>query len=171
VTEGRRQEFGKFRAFADPAERERIPDPQAPETFARSKLDWTERDRMPHAGMLALHRALLHLRRTHPALRRRDRDSFAVEALGPDALALRRTGADGSALLLVVSFRGPLDADLAATEVTRPCESAPWTLFLSTEEGRFGGDTEGEVATLSADGRLSLAGPGAVVLTTPEPTG
>jgi len=170
VTEGRRQEFGQFRAFADPAERARIPDPQAPETFARSKLDWSERDRMPHEGMLALHRTLLHLRRAHPALRRRDRNAFAVEVLGPDAIALRRTG-DGSALLLVVSFSGPLHADLAARETTRLCDSAPWTLFLSTEEGRFGGDTEGEVATLSPDGRLSLAGTGAVVLTTPEPAG
>ena len=165
VTEGRRQEFGKFSAFADPAERERIPDPQAPETFERSRLDWIERERMPHAGMLALHRALLHLRRTHPALRRRDRASFAVEPLGPDALALRRTGDDGGALLLVVSFGGALDADLAAAEATRTCESHPWALFLSTEEGRFGGDTEGELATLFPDGRLALAGTGAVVLT------
>jgi maltooligosyltrehalose trehalohydrolase len=165
VTEGRRQEFGKFRVFADPAERERIPDPQAPETFERSKLDWSERDQMPHAGILALHRALLQLRRTHPALRRSDRDSFAVEALGPDALVLRRTGDDGSALLLVVSLDGPLDADLAAAEATRAYASAPWTLFLSTEEGRFGGEAEGELATLSPDGRLTLAGTGAVVLT------
>jgi hypothetical protein len=121
--------------------------------------------------VLALHRALLHLRRTHPALRRRDRASFAVEPLGPDALALRRTGDDDSALLLVVSFGGALDADLAAAEGTRACESRPWTLFLSTEEGRFGGDTEGALVTLSPDGRLSLAGTGAVVLTTPDPGG
>jgi maltooligosyltrehalose trehalohydrolase len=165
VTEGRRQEFGKFSVFADPAERERIPDPQAPDTFERSKLDWSERDRMPHAGVLALHRALLQLRRTHPALRRRDRASFAVDALGPDALALRPTGDDGSALLLVVSLCGALDADLTAAEATRPPDSGAWTLFLSTEEGRFGGETEGEVASLSADGRLTLPGTGAVVLT------
>jgi maltooligosyltrehalose trehalohydrolase len=164
VTEGRRQEFGKFSAFADPAERERIPDPQAPDTFERSKLDWSERERMPHAGILALHRALLHLRRTHPALRRRDRASFAVAALGPDALALRRTGDDGGALLLVVSLGGALDADLAATEATRPPASSRWSLHLATEEGRFGGDAEGTLATLSADGHLALPGTGAVVL-------
>jgi hypothetical protein len=120
---------------------------------------------MPHAGVLALHRALLQLRRTHPALRRRDRASFAVDALGPDALALRRTGDDGGALLLVVSLDGALDVDLGATETTRLAGSGAWTLFLSTEEGRFGGETEGEVASLSADGRLALPGTGAVVLT------
>jgi maltooligosyltrehalose trehalohydrolase len=168
VTEGRRQEFGKFSAFAAPETRERIPDPQAEETFARSKLDWSERDRVPHAGILALHRALLHLRRTHPALRCRARDAFAVIALAPHALALRREGDDGSALLLVVSLSGPLAADLGSADATRPPAGAAWELFLSTEEGRFGGETEGEVASLSPEGMLALPGTGAVVLTTHE---
>lgn len=161
VTEGRRKEFGRFSAFADPATRERIPDPQAEATFTRSKLDWSERDRMPHAGILALHRALLHLRRTHPALHRRDRASFAVAALAPHALALSRVGDDGRALLLIVSFAGPLTVDLAAADETR----GRWDLHLATEEARFGGEAEGEIATLSADGVLTLPGAGAVVLT------
>ena len=162
VTEGRRKEFGRFSAFADPAARERIPDPQALETFKRSRLDWGERERMPHAGVLALYRELLGLRHAHPALRRRDRDSFAVAALGPDALALRRTGVDGRALLLVVSFDGPLDVDLAAREET----AGAWRLMLSTEEARFGGQSEGPLATLSVDGRLQMNGTGAVLLET-----
>src|SRR5262249_50028456 len=36
VREGRRAEFAKFPAFADPANRERIPDPNALQTFADS---------------------------------------------------------------------------------------------------------------------------------------
>ncbi|HEX6038749.1 malto-oligosyltrehalose trehalohydrolase, partial [Longimicrobium sp.] len=144
VTEGRRKEFGKFSAFADPAVREKIPDPQAPETFTRSKLKWDERDRAPHAGVLALYRELLRLRRTHPALRRRDREGFAVAALGAHALSLKRTAGDGSALLLVVCFEGSLSVDLTRKEET----AGRWELLLSTEEGRFGGETEGSVATL-----------------------
>ncbi|HEX8905954.1 MAG TPA: DUF3459 domain-containing protein, partial [Longimicrobiaceae bacterium] len=164
VTEGRRQEFGKFSAFADPEVRERIPDPQAPETFERSKLAWGERGRMPHSGVLALHRALLHLRRTHPALRPRDRRSFAVAALGDEAIALRRAGGDGSALLLLAAFAGPLSLDLAAQVETRPPDGAAWDVHLATEEGRFGGETEGGLVTLSEDGRLEMHGPGAAVL-------
>ena len=118
---------------------------------------------MPHAGVLALYRELLVLRQTAPALRRRDRGSFAVAALGEHALALRRTGGDGSALLLVVSFAGPLAADTGAREETRPPQGRRWNLLLSTEEGRFGGD-EGEVARLHPDGRLELGGAGGVVL-------
>lgn len=163
VTEGRRREFGKFSAFADPAVRERIPDPQAPETFARSKLHWAERERPPHAAVLALYRELIAMRRTHPALRRADRDGFAVAALSDHALALRRVAEDGRALLLVVCFDGALTVDLAEREETR-ADGGRWELLLFTEEARFGGEEEGPIATVSPDGRLRMSGPGAVVL-------
>ncbi|MDX1422193.1 MAG: malto-oligosyltrehalose trehalohydrolase [Kiloniellales bacterium] len=45
VRTGRRAEFRKFAGFADPALRERIPDPNAPATFAASRLDWAALDR------------------------------------------------------------------------------------------------------------------------------
>jgi maltooligosyltrehalose trehalohydrolase len=163
VTEGRRKEFGKFSAFADPAVRERIPDPQAPSTFQNSRLRLDEAQRPPHAGVLALYRELLRLRRTHPALRRRGRDSFAVAALGEHGIALRRTAADGRALLLVVSLEGALSVDLGATEETR-APSDRWELRLSTEEARFGSDGEGELVRLSPEGQLEMRGAGAVVL-------
>jgi maltooligosyltrehalose trehalohydrolase len=164
VTEGRRREFGRFSAFADAALRERIPDPQAAATFARSKLRWEERERMPHAGVLALHRELLALRRAHPALLRRERGSWSVAAAGA-GLALRRTGAAGEGLLLVVSFAGALSLDLASSGAARAPEGARWELLLSTEEGRFGGEEEGALARLSAGGGLELGGAGGVVLT------
>ena len=164
VTEGRRKEFGRFSAFQDPAMRERIPDPQAPETFERSRLRWEERERMPHAGVLALYRELLLLRRRDPALRRRDRASFAVAAHGEHALSLRREGEDGSALLLVVSFDGPLSLFLPSADGTRPPAGRRWDLLLSTEEARFGAEDEGEVARLSEEGMLELRGAGGVVL-------
>jgi maltooligosyltrehalose trehalohydrolase len=63
VTEGRRREFAAFTAHA-----EDVPDPQAPETFQRSKLIWAEREKEPHAGLLAWHRRLISLRKEHAAL-------------------------------------------------------------------------------------------------------
>ena len=63
VREGRRREFAAFGWDPD-----RIPDPQAPETFARSKLDWRELEQEPHASLFAWYRALLRLRRETPAL-------------------------------------------------------------------------------------------------------
>ena len=62
VTAGRRGEFGTFAAFADVATHERIPDPNAPETFARSTLRWDERATSPHDAWLAYYRNLLRIR-------------------------------------------------------------------------------------------------------------
>jgi maltooligosyltrehalose trehalohydrolase len=63
VSEGRRREF---EAFGWPAEE--IPDPQDPQTFDRSRLDWSEVDVQPHAELLDWHRRLIDLRKRTPDL-------------------------------------------------------------------------------------------------------
>jgi 1,4-alpha-glucan branching enzyme len=63
VREGRRKEFARFAAFGDSEARARIPDPTAKATFARSRLNWNERDEPPHADWLALISGLITLRR------------------------------------------------------------------------------------------------------------
>ena len=65
TAEGRIGEFAEHGWDADV-----VPDPQDPETFTRSKLDWSELAQEPHERLLAVHRALLALRRAHPDLRR-----------------------------------------------------------------------------------------------------
>jgi maltooligosyltrehalose trehalohydrolase len=162
VTEGRRREFSGFTAFQDPAQRERIPDPQAPDTFERSRLDWLERDRPPHAGILALHQVLLALRRSDPALRDRSRDGFSVAPLGEGALALRRAAPGHPQLLLIVNLRGEVLAELARDPATDAGEEAPWCFELATEEARFGGS--GGWGRLEPDGVVHLQSPGAVLL-------
>jgi maltooligosyltrehalose trehalohydrolase len=61
TAEGRKAEFAEHGWDAD-----EIPDPQDPETFARSKLDWAEVDTGEHARLLRLYRDLIALRRNHP---------------------------------------------------------------------------------------------------------
>jgi maltooligosyltrehalose trehalohydrolase len=58
VSSGRRAEFAAHGwAEAD------VPDPQDPETFRRSKLDWSQPERDPYASTLAWYRELLALRK------------------------------------------------------------------------------------------------------------
>ena len=45
-----------------------VPDPQDPETFRRSKLDWAETSAPRHARLLAMHKELIALRRREPEL-------------------------------------------------------------------------------------------------------
>jgi maltooligosyltrehalose trehalohydrolase len=63
VSEGRKKEFAAF--GWDPAE---IPDPQSPETFRNSELNWDERAQPAHAAMLDWYRQLIALRRSTPDL-------------------------------------------------------------------------------------------------------
>jgi maltooligosyltrehalose trehalohydrolase len=63
VRKGRKREFAEF--GWDPAA---IPDPQAPATFARSRLDWTEPAREPYRKMLEWYRDLIALRRRSATL-------------------------------------------------------------------------------------------------------
>jgi maltooligosyltrehalose trehalohydrolase len=62
VTQGRREEFAKFAKFNSASERERIPDPNAQDTFLESKLDWRSVEQAEHAGWLDFFRKLLSIR-------------------------------------------------------------------------------------------------------------
>jgi maltooligosyltrehalose trehalohydrolase len=63
VSEGRKKEFAAFGWNSD-----EIPDPQAEDTFERSRLKWEEAHRSPHAEMLEWHSALIAFRRSTPEL-------------------------------------------------------------------------------------------------------
>jgi len=106
VTAGRRREFKAFSAFADPAARQRIPDPQAAATFEHSRLQWAESSQEPQAATLRFHRALLALRRFGPAFRGTGWDGFTATAVDDHAVVLRRR-ARRDTLLAIVQLRGP----------------------------------------------------------------
>lgn len=63
TAEGRIKEFERM--GWDPAV---VPDPQDPETFKRSLLDWSQTSGGDHARLLELYRALIALRREYPEL-------------------------------------------------------------------------------------------------------
>jgi maltooligosyltrehalose trehalohydrolase len=159
VTEGRRAEFAGFVAFAG----EQVPDPQARETFQRSKLRWDERAREPHAGILRLYRDLLSLRRRLPALREQGRESFSLVALDDTALALRRAGpAPEDTLLIVVNLHGALRLELAAHAETTAPGGLHWAMLLDSEESLYGGSG---LARLAEDeDAIEFEHAGAVVL-------
>jgi maltooligosyltrehalose trehalohydrolase len=99
VSAGRREEFAAFSAFSDPVRRAAIPDPQALDTFTRSKLSWAERGLPDHARALALYRSLLALRRDDPVLRSAGRGELSAASAG-DVLIVRRWAGDDERVLI-----------------------------------------------------------------------
>jgi maltooligosyltrehalose trehalohydrolase len=139
VTEGRRKEFAGFSAFADPARREQIPDPQAESTFRRSVLDWAERER--HTDVLNLYQTLLALRRDDSALRHQDRQRTRAYALTPDALAIRRWHGDSERLLLANFGDSALKVETSTLAHLGLANLQGWPVLYATRDVAFHGDT------------------------------
>ena len=124
VTEGRTREFASFKWTGD------VPDPQAAETFERSKLDWSEAMRSPHAGLIDWYRKLIALRasraprlsRAKPKVKFDEREQWLrLEHAGLLALfnfgdAPRRIALPAGSWELALASDPDLPADRAATE-------------------------------------------------------
>ncbi|MGH7804812.1 MAG: malto-oligosyltrehalose trehalohydrolase, partial [Candidatus Binatia bacterium] len=140
VRRGRSEEF---RRFDWPDE---VPDPQAEETFVRSRPDWAKRESAEHARTLALHRDLLALR--SDVLRAGDDDVFVTGAeleRGEGWIVVER--APG----LVAAF----NVSALAIAASLPGRFAgEWEIRFSSEETAYGG--AGTTSTKIADGRLLL---------------
>jgi maltooligosyltrehalose trehalohydrolase len=139
ITEGRRNEFKDFAAFRDSDLLEMIPNPQAADTFLRSKLRWDELAEAPHAGTFFLYRDFLRLRRTHLFGRSRSRDDYTVIELadGILALLLGRAGEFDCAVLAdLTGGHAPPNLDDARLA---PGGGRDWRLLLTSNEMRFGG--------------------------------
>ena len=115
VSEGRREEFKSFEAFKTEEGRKSIPDPQQEETFLRSKLDWSERDRDEHGRVLRLYQRLLDLRRTDPVWRANAgaRRGLSAQANG-NVLTVRRQGTAGTRILMMNFGDAPVPIDPSA---------------------------------------------------------
>jgi maltooligosyltrehalose trehalohydrolase len=163
VREGRRQEFRHFRAFADVAMRDRIPDPQDPATFERSRLSWDERNRQPHSGVLTLYRQALAVRHTlEPAGRSGARNEDDIGAIDEHSIFMRRATRDGTELLVVARLSG---AGQVRVRITAGGAKAPPAVALDTEAADVVADPQPARVTRDGDYvNLVFARPGALVL-------
>jgi maltooligosyltrehalose trehalohydrolase len=133
VAEGRRGEFAAF-GWAD-----EIPNPQAAETFARSKLQWSELAQPRHAELLDWHRRLIAIRRGRiaqdTATPRGEGSPRAAAQIAFDAAAGWLTHADRTVLAVY---------NLAAHPQRVPLPPGRWRLELCSEPA--GTDWSHEVA-------------------------
>lgn len=136
VAQGRKDFLKQFPSLAVEEMQQRLPDPDDPETFARCKLDWSERER--HVEAVALHRDLLKLRRTDSVLAER---SHGIDGavLADEAFLLRYFADDGADRLLLVN----LGDDVTLLPAPEPLLAEPqdheWSLAWSSEDPRYGG--------------------------------
>ena len=136
VTEGRRREFAGFEEFR--YHPELIPDPQAEETYRRSRL--SRADQKQNAWAVRLYDELFQLRLSDPVLRRPDREATRAWADGAVVYVERTAGRRRR--LLAATLTGDADAAVPAGRI-----------LFHTEEKRFGGS-----------GKPALSVPGAILV-------
>ena len=106
VRQGRRQEFARFAAFADPEKRARIPDPNHPDSFAASIPDPARISQEEHGAWFDFHRSLLALRRHEITPYMAGATALAAEAIGPAAVRASWRLHGGSKLTVLANL-GP----------------------------------------------------------------
>ena len=128
VREGRRREFARFPAFADPEQRARIPDPNAEATFRNSCVDPAERQQPRHAEFEALTAKLLALRHAQLAPHLERAVSMGATPLGQKGVRAQWKLGNGAVLTIA--------AQLGDSAI--PCEAGPGEVLAQTGAGHDG---------------------------------
>lgn len=128
VRKGRRSEFAAF-GWADD-----VPDPQAEDTFLRSRLDPSLANAAPHDGLSRLYRDLIRIRRTEALLRPNAADVNCTSHEDDQWLAWRfDQPGDGTHFVAAVNLSlQDRCADLAVSGQPR------WSVAISTCDERYG---------------------------------
>lgn len=130
VQQGRHQEFEAFHYAEDP------PDPEGVETFLACKLNWKLRQQGKHQKLWELYRQLIHLRRTHPALKTMARENIkATSDEAAQTITLQRWYGDNQ-LLCLMNF------NKIAVSLASPIGKSGKKLLDSAEEKWYGSGSQ-----------------------------
>jgi malto-oligosyltrehalose trehalohydrolase len=156
VREGRRREFARFPEFRDAKARERIPDPNAPDTFARAVLNWADLRLPPHREWLAFYRALLALRHREIVPRLRGLvggRGASYETVGDRGLVARWRLGDDSLLSLIANLGEPAIDGLPPSPEGRPVYATDHVSLDGLAEGKLPGWSVAWFLDMSEPGR------------------
>ncbi len=112
VRKGRREEFASFHLEGE------APDPVAEQTFNHSKLSWNLLQTGAHKVMFEYYKALIKLRKTHPALKMLIRENVSVHInSSANTLTLLRWHKDDY-VMIVMNFSKEVQSVQLVTEIT-----------------------------------------------------
>jgi maltooligosyltrehalose trehalohydrolase len=100
VRKGRRDEFRSFKWNGEP------PDPQAEETFKRSKLNHDLKKESRHRTLLEFHKELMRLRKTLPALSSLNKENMDVLSFEEKCVLVVRRWSGDNEVLSIFNFDG-----------------------------------------------------------------
>lgn len=134
--------LAQFPAAASADVQAHLAEATSPATFERCKLDFSERAK--HAHVYRLHRDLLHIRRTNPAIQQRSTERVHGSVLGERALLLRISCEKGDRLILA-NWGPDLELVSPAEPLLAPEEGSSWDVEFATEALKYGGQGYGPI--------------------------
>jgi maltooligosyltrehalose trehalohydrolase len=137
IRAGRLTFLKQFPALASARVQAELADPSGPDTFQRSKLDFSEREK--HPEICALHRDLIKLRRTDANFARQERGNVDGAVLGAHCFVLRFFDSLGDDRLLMINLGTALALVVAPEPLLAPPGPGRWKTLWSSEAPRYGG--------------------------------
>lgn len=130
VQKGRREEFKEFHAEGE------TPDPEAQETFNRSKLNWKELEKEPHQTMFSYYKALIRLRKNNTVLKSNNRNSLKVDFNEQYKTLVLHRWNEKQAVLCLMNF-----SEERQTIIVEDAERQ-WEKALDSSNTQWGGPSE-----------------------------
>ncbi|MEO0967561.1 MAG: malto-oligosyltrehalose trehalohydrolase [Cyanobacteria bacterium J06639_18] len=128
VREGRKNEFAAFHAEGE------APDPQAEETFKRSRLNWDLHRQGKHKMLWQFYQKLLQLRKQTPALAKLDCKQLEVSIVEPEKVLCLRRWEGKNQVVCWINF------DNSVTEISTNLPEGNWEKLLDSAESKWGGE-------------------------------
>ncbi len=159
VYKGRFDYLQQFRSLATTEMTSYLPDPSDVKTFLASKLNFQERTL--NNKIYQLHKDLINLKKTDPAIKLQDKSKIDGAVLGQDAFVIRYFGDDDDDRLLVINLGKDLFLNPAPEPLLSPPENAQWVTLWSSEDPAYGGSG---TFPLDTENNWIIPGNAAVVL-------
>lgn len=145
VAKGRSEFLAQFPSIAAPEAQAMLADPALEDTFLRSKLDFSDREK--HAEMYLLHQELIKLRRDDPFFGKAQRGNYDGAVLGESALVLRFFGRNQDDRLLILNLGKDTQLNPAPEPLLAPPDGCIWQVLWSSEDPRYGGGGTPQIET------------------------
>jgi len=144
VRRGRREEFGAFGWRGEP------PDPQAEDTFLRSRLQHSLAREGRGRALRAFYKELIRLRRSSPVLAHLSKKGTGAKALGGGRALLLRRSSEGEEVAAAFHF-GETEA-----VIPFPLPEGSWHKRLDSAEARWGGPGSRAPERVQSKGEVAL---------------
>lgn len=147
IRKGRLEFLSQFPSLGSSEIQKQLPIPSNPDTFARCKLDFSERTK--NKQLYHLHVDLIKLRRADSRFREQIADGVDGAVLGPRSFVLRFFAEENDERLLLVNLGARQLLEPMPEPLLAPPLGFEWSVLWSSEAQRYGGP--GEVALPAQD--------------------